>query len=148
MPSVGRYLTSKVKRKLISSTKIPWMEGTTNHDAKVENEKFSDQHQDLSSKKSAIKPIKKGFDPQKKLIALQKPGRFTNPPSPWAPSPIGLAGDHRIHAVSQIPAASGSIDEALQPDELGALEVQEDFAQEVLKKWARKGDCWDHKIGN
>ena len=87
VPSVGRYLTSKMKRKLISSTKIPWMEGTTNHDAKVGNEKFSDQHQDLSSKKSAIKPIKKGFDPQKKLIALQKPGRFTNPPIPMGPIP-------------------------------------------------------------
>jgi hypothetical protein len=55
-----------MKRKLISSTKIPWMQGTTNHDAKIENEKFSDKHQDLSSKKTAIKPIKKGFDPQKK----------------------------------------------------------------------------------
>ena len=58
MPSVGRYLNSKMKRKLISSTKIPWTEGTTNHDAKVENEKFS--------KKTAIKPIKKGFDSKKK----------------------------------------------------------------------------------
>ena len=55
-----------------------------------------------------------------------------NHPHPHPPPSPGLAGDHRIHAVSQISAASSGIDQTLQLDELGALEVEEDFAQEVL----------------